>query len=168
MMTIRQSKAGGPMRQIIWIIIWLSVGISGTIPDGVGSNRTAMASDRAESVRNLIDSVLNDRIADWRKGADISVPVDHKAQSGNRILSITVAPVAIDPSEHFLVTVSGRSRPNENEMEIGSFSFYPPPPVGETQTFLLPLPASLALSAAQKGTLIVSVRLISPTPDSVT
>lgn len=75
-----------------------------------------------------------------------------RSLGGTTSLQITVRPEAVERSEPYLVNVyvlpqpDGARAPAAGEEKlVGSFSFFPPPRMGEARTFTLPAPNASAI-----------------------
>ena len=91
-------------------------------------------------------------------------------EPGDTALQITVRPQAVEKDESYLVNVyvvpspdGAAASPAKEEKLLGSFSFFPPPRIGEERTFTLPAPAP---SAGPGGDIALKVEMVPVAPDT--
>lgn len=99
------------------------------------------------------------------KSAVVHVQMPPTESSGQAQIELTVRPTKVSPDEPFLVNVflvGTRAAEGPNQGLIGTFSFFPPPRLGEERKFLIEAPANLV---ALKQNFDVRIELIASTPD---
>ena len=87
----------------------------------------------------------------------VLIAVDPKVDRDRPLLRLALSPTVVKPQEAFLVAVYATGGPSD-PVEIGSFSFFPPPQVGETRIF--PVAVAPALRRQQTGPVELSIRLL--------
>ena len=123
--------------------------IDADTPNGTGA--MAQAGKPHGGLIEGIDSTLSGR------PTRLVVAIDPKLDRDRTFLRLTLSPTVVKPNEAFLVAVYATGAPS-GPVEIGSFSFFPPPKVGETRTFLVDLGPTLR--GQRSGPVELSIRLL--------
>jgi hypothetical protein len=104
---------------------------------------------------------------DARTPATFTIPVAPEVAVGRSVLILKLEPTGSDPPASFVVRVAASPGAGGPETELGSAAFFPEAVLGQSRRFLLPVPNALARTAAEAGSLRVSLRITETAPGTV-
>jgi hypothetical protein len=136
--------------------IWTASMATAGTSEGTGQQPTA------ESASVLVFGA--GAVASGRLPAVITIDLDHRSANEHAQLELSIAPVTVSASEAYLIVVNEINEQGRPVRELSSFSFFPPPRLGEIRRFYMDVPT---ISNQLKGgdmRLKLSIALVSVDP----